>query len=123
MFKNQRHNFTGSLAADAASLFRTWWQKDRIRSSPSEGKLLRLASGAILSVNGTTIEVERRDVYETADGAVLRLHCRSNDAESDLWITGMGVPTIVWCCADTDHRLTTDDVEVWSEGVQTPSVK
>lgn len=108
--------FTASLAADAASLFRTWWQKDRIRSSPSAGKLLRLASGAILSINGTTVEVERRDTYETTDGAVLKLRCRSNDAESDLWVTGTGLPTIVWCCDQGETRLDPSEIEVWCEG-------
>ncbi len=116
MFKNQRRSFTGSLAADAASLFQAWWQKDRIRSSPSEGKLLRLVPRAILSLRGTTVEVERRDVYKTDDGCVLKLQCRGNDSASVLWITGTGAPTIVWCRTDAELRLTPDEIEVWSEG-------
>ena len=54
-------------------LLRAWWHRDRVRPSPREGKLLRLAPGAILCVAGRTIEVHRRDVIETDGGAILRV--------------------------------------------------
>lgn len=116
MCKNQRSSFTASLAADAASLFRAWWQKDRIRSSPREGKLLRLAPGAILSIAGKTIEVETRDVIETSEGSILRFRCRDADTHSDLWVKVQAVPIIAWSCGGEERDLSVEDVEVWSEG-------
>jgi hypothetical protein len=116
VFKNQRSSLTASLAADAASLFRAWWYRDQIRSSPREGKLLRLAPGAILCVRGDTVEVESRDLIEAPEGAVLRYHCRGDDSRSELWVTAAPVSMIVWCHNECEERLTTDEVEVWSEG-------
>lgn len=116
MCKNQRSSFTASLAADAASLFRAWWQKDRIRSSPREGKLLRLAPGAILCIAGKTIEVETRDVIESSEGSILRFRCRDADTHIELWITVQAVPIIAWSCGDEEFDLSVDDIEVWSEG-------
>lgn len=104
------------LAADAASLFRAWWYRDRIRSSPCEGKLLRLAPGAILCVDGRTLEVQTRDVIETDAGSILRYRCRATDSHPELWVTVQAVPTIAWSCGDEERDLSVDDVEVWSEG-------
>lgn len=116
MFKNQRSSFTSSLAADVVSLFRAWWRQDRIRSSPREGKLLRLAPGAILCIAGRTIEVESRDVIETGQGSILRYRCRDTDICPELWITLRPVPLIVWSCGGEELGLTVDDIEVWREG-------
>ena len=116
MFKNQRSSFTASLAADAASLFRAWWYQDQIRCSPREGKLLRLVPGAIVCVSGNTLEVEMRDVVETAEGSVLRYRCRGDDLRSELWVTVAPVPIIVWRCDEVEDRLAADEIEVWSEG-------
>ncbi|MBC8351356.1 MAG: hypothetical protein H8E66_05185 [Planctomycetes bacterium] len=105
-----------SLAADAASLFRAWWYRDRIRSSPREGKLLRLSPGAVLCANGSTVEVQQRDVIETSQGSVLRYRCCGDDSPSELWVTFAPVPLIVWCCNRDEQRLAVDEIEVWSEG-------
>jgi len=105
-----------SLAADAASLFRAWWYRDQIRCSPREGKLLRLAPGAILCVSGSTMEVEARHVIDTAEGSVLKYRCRGEDTRSELWVTVAPVPNVVWCCDHDEVRLVADDIEVWSEG-------
>ncbi|HRX81492.1 MAG TPA: hypothetical protein P5307_20625 [Pirellulaceae bacterium] len=105
-----------SLAADAASLFRAWWYRDQIRSSPREGKLLRLAPGAILCVSGNTVEVETRDLVETPEGSVLRYRCRGDDCRPELWVTATPVSMVVWCRDECEERITEDEVEVWSEG-------
>ena len=116
MFKNQRSSFPPSLAADVVSLFRAWWHRDRIRSSPREGKLLRLAPGAILCIAGKTIEVESRDVIETDEGSILRFRCRDADSHPELWITVQAIPIIAWSCGDDERDLAVDEIEVWSEG-------
>ena len=116
MFKNQRSSSAPSLAADVLSLFQAWWRRDRIRSSPREGKLLRLAPGAILCIAGKAVEVEMRDVIETADGSVLRYRCRDTDSYPELWITLRPAPLIVWSCGDDAVDLAVEDIEVWSEG-------
>ncbi|MDA1053992.1 MAG: hypothetical protein O3C40_26380 [Planctomycetota bacterium] len=121
MFKNQRSSFTASLAADAVSLLRAWWHQDRIRSSPREGKLLRLAPGAILCVHGRTIEVEQRDVFETDQGSILRFRCRDTDSHPELWIQVQPVPIIAWRCGDDEQYLSADDIEVWNEGKRSNS--
>ena len=105
-----------SLAADAASLFRAWWYRDQIRSSPREGKLLRLAPGAILCVDGNTIEVLSREVIETTGGSILRYHCCGDKSHSELWVSVSQVPSAVWCCGGAEQRLVADEIEVWSVG-------
>lgn len=116
MFKNQRSSLTASLAADVASLFRAWWYRDQIRCSPREGKLLRLAPGAILCVSGITVEVETRDIIDTAEGSVLRYRCRGDGSRSELWVTVAPIQMVVWCRDEDEDRLAPDDIEVWSEG-------
>ena len=93
-----------------------WWQQDRIRSSPRQGQLLRLAPGAILCVQGRTIEVEQRDVFETQHGRRVRYGCAGTDARSELWIQIEGTPTITWSSDGVEQNLSADDIEVWSEG-------
>ncbi len=58
-----------SIFQSLRHFFESWWLSDRIRASPSEGRLLRIRPGAILVINGVQAEVVSRrmtDVFSIA---------------------------------------------------------
>jgi hypothetical protein len=89
-------------AHSLAKLFRSWWQVDRIRVSPSEGQWLRLRCGTLLRVDEEWFEVTGRTVtagqgdawvvYECAGrGQVARLRAQplaSGQPRALYWHTG-----------------------------------
>jgi hypothetical protein len=56
-----------------------WWSRDRIRSSPHQGRLLRLGPGAILVVAGESARVVERRPHEA--GVVYRCTTANGDRE------------------------------------------
>jgi hypothetical protein len=104
-----------SLIADVVSFLRAWWRQDRIRSSPREGKLLRLVPGAVLSIDGRMLEVEQRDLMPTKASQLLRLRCRGVEGHSELWIHFDSDVELVWNCNGKETTISEDEVEVWCE--------
>lgn len=101
---------------------RRWAIGDRVRASPREGRLLRVAVGACVRIGDTAAEVRARVVHDgpadawTDGGAAavtyvcrgsagdLRLTaCRRPDGQVELWLAGAGGPA----------RLGEDEVEVY----------
>ncbi len=57
-----------SLCRLLADALRIWWQQDRIRISPNEGRLLRLQIPCILAIDGNLIELTGRTVCRSSTG-------------------------------------------------------
>jgi hypothetical protein len=95
-------------------LVQTWWASDRIRISPREGRLLRLAPGALLGIEGEMLEVTQRTVHDLRSGPLVRYACRSADGDSELWVAALPELTIVWTRIGRDRRLRSDDLEIWA---------
>ncbi len=68
MFGKTTNNAGRSLCRLLADALRVWWQQDRIRISPNEGRLLRLQIPCILAVNGNLVELTGRTVCRSSTG-------------------------------------------------------
>jgi hypothetical protein len=105
-----------SLLRCIGDLLRSWWQVDRIRVSPSAGRLLRLQPGNIVGIADRDIEVVSRCVSQSPSGSSICYQCRSADGSAQLCVTpvvfGVG-ERITWTEKDLERSLTADEVEVW----------
>ena len=81
-----RRNDTGvrKLFAELRALVRSWWGVDRIRASPSDGRLLRLRPGSLMTVQGRPAEVAQRHILRTAAGTTVTYECRSAEGDARL---------------------------------------
>ena len=68
MFAKTTNDRGQSLCQLLAGALQTWWQQDRIRISPNEGRLLRLQMPCILVVNGDLVELTGRTVCRSSTG-------------------------------------------------------
>lgn len=108
-------------------LVRDWWRVDRIRSSPREGRLLRLEPGDLLRLAGVTVTVIDRRVDPDASG--VRYRCAGDGFIGELRVTlaaGRQADGIVWSREGRQCCLFAAEVEVYSairrgsETFQTP---
>src|SRR5947208_433179 len=65
------------LVRSAAGLLHWWWGCDRIRASPSEGRLLRLLPPCYLRIADEPAEVVSRQVKQDAGALVIVYGCKS----------------------------------------------
>lgn len=94
----------------------SWWQTDRPRASPREGRLLRLAPPAILRIDERLFEVVSRTVGESAAGPFVTYACRCGEAMSELRVSPAGsdfVASVHWTQGGREVELSEDDVEVY----------
>jgi hypothetical protein len=68
VFRKTTNDAGRSLCRLLADALRVWWQQDRIRISPNEGRLLRLQIPCILTVNGNLVELTGRTVFRSSTG-------------------------------------------------------
>ncbi len=97
-------------------MIRAWWNHDRIRVSPEEGKLLRTQPGDFLVVAGMPIEVVSRTVHEGPLGFDLQLQCRegSRIATLQIQLTLDGTVESIHCDdLKTGRIITPCDLDVW----------
>lgn len=60
--------------------------RDRIRVSPSEGRLLRLAPPCVLTIGSETVRIVSRTVSETVDGPMIRYECETGYGPGELTV-------------------------------------
>ena len=75
------------LLRDLFKLFRSWWQVDRVRISPTEGRLLRLIPPCIICVNGRPVEVLRRSVSRKTAEVIVQYDCLCEGRLAQLFVT------------------------------------
>lgn len=104
------------LLRDIGRQLRSWWRRDRIRTSPREGEPLRVQPGDLLTVAGVTAEVTSRQVEELPNGTRIHLECGAAMA-IDLELVAEGTITrMVWSAENTSRELTPADLEIWPRG-------
>ena len=104
------------LVGSLTSCLRSWWRVDRIRSSPTEGRLLRLQPPAFLLIDGRTIEVTRRVIGQDRDGAFVSYDCLENGSAGRLMVRLAGnfnPRPIRWVGAHGERVLDERDVSVF----------
>ena len=102
-------------AAEAVQLVCSWWQADRIRPSPREGRLLRIEPEACLRIGATMYQVKRRTEGRSTAGPHLTYECESAGGRGFLRVTPTvaGAVAVCWIRDDTERVLSEDDVEVF----------
>ena len=98
------------------NLLRSWWQIDRVRASPREGRLLRLRPPCILVIDGRVVEVVARTLAHDYAGAIVSYDCRQGEEIGRLTIRlgGGATSDVSWTTADVERRFSADDVEVFA---------
>jgi hypothetical protein len=73
-----------------AGLLRSWWQADRVRVSPSEGRLLRLRVRSVIQVLGEPAVVVKRRVGHTEEGPYVVYECEGIAGSSEIHVRPIG---------------------------------
>ncbi len=106
-----------ALARRVGRLLHSWWQGDRIRIAPAEGRSLTLRPPCWLLVNGHSLEILDWEVWHRAGRPLVVYTCRTR--------TGLGTLSVAPCSAGQEMviewhdgptvlRLLETDVEVYS---------
>jgi hypothetical protein len=102
-------------------LLHAWWQRDRIRVRPSEGRLFRLCPGTVLCFSTSphtpqlsVVVVARRD-DQMARHPMICYFCRGSQGEGELVVTWCGdrSPGVSWFADGESFELHADDIEVF----------
>jgi hypothetical protein len=104
------------LLRDVFRLIASWWQVDRVRVSPHEGRLLRLEPPCVMVVESRPAEVLARTVGRTAAGPFVVYDCRSATGPCQLRVVPLGegyVSRVSWIEDGRERELAADDVEVF----------
>ncbi|MGR9108759.1 MAG: hypothetical protein ACU843_17720 [Gammaproteobacteria bacterium] len=73
---------------DWLAALKQWWRSDRIRISPGEGRLLRIAAPCILEIDGERWFVEFRESLRDEYGPSISYRCRDEkDRESEIRVS------------------------------------
>jgi len=75
---------------DLTRLVTAWWNVDRVRVSPDEGRLLRLASPSVVVVEARPAEVLSRTVGQSAAGPFVLYDCRGVRGTVQLRVLPLG---------------------------------
>jgi hypothetical protein len=105
------------LVDDISRAIRGWWSSDRIRISPAEGRMFRIAIGDILTVDDTHFEVLSRTSLSAGGGPAMELTCRSESGCGTCRVTITlceGTERITWNDGDLDREILSRDVDCWS---------
>ena len=109
------------MMRDLVDLVLTWWNRDRIRVRPSDGRMFRLGPGTVLSFSPSLGDprvsaevVERREIKGTDCPRVCCI-CRTGEGNGALVVTNNvdRPPTIEWSSDGHSFDLHPDDIEVF----------
>lgn len=98
---------------------RSWWRVDRIRTSPVEGRLLRLHPPCFVVIGGRSFEIAHRVVGQDSEGPFVDYNIHSQDGSARLLVR-LIVETsqieIRWIGPDGERSLMPQDVDVFDPG-------
>jgi hypothetical protein len=101
------------LARAVGRLLHYWWRSDRIRVSPCEGRLLRLAPPCFLRIAGESAEVVARHLIHDAGGPLLVHRCADALGSFELEVRQTaGASEVRVRRGGRERRLAAADVEV-----------
>jgi hypothetical protein len=92
-------------------LLHSWWRQDRIRLSPTEGRLLRLEQPCFLVIDGQPFEVVKRTLRPSDKERVAVYAFRTS--ASELVVRQGLTPEILWQHQGVVRRLHETDIEVF----------
>ena len=80
----------GRLAQAVWGLLRAWWKVDRIRVRPTEGRLLRLQPGCVISVEQRPVEIVGRHTEQSDASGTVAYDCNTADGTANLVVVSDG---------------------------------
>ena len=95
---------------------RAWWHVDRIRVSPRDGSLLRLAPHCLVVIGGQTFEIAHRAVGQDADGAFVDYSLLGTNGPARLFvrlIVETSQSVIRWIGPDGERSIDPDEIGVF----------
>jgi len=98
---------------------RSWWRVDRIRASPTEGRLLRLHPPCFVVIGGRSFEIAHRVVGQDAEGPFVDYQIDSQAGPARLLvrlIVETSQTVIRWIGPDGERSLLPQDVDVFESG-------
>ena len=98
-------------------LVQSWWNVDRVRASPREGRILRLRPPAWILLDEREVEVLRRSVAHGAGGASVIYDCRTARGQAQIRVSTVGpvcCTQIYWFEEGRQQLLTEDQLQIWS---------
>jgi hypothetical protein len=114
---NQRpHDAWPALFRSVQRLVNSWWQSDRIRVSPSAGRLLRLRPPCCLHVYGQYAEIVER--AEPNGTLAVVYGCRTRAGSGTLMVrldSATANAVVEWHQDGRTVRLLAEDVEVFGQ--------
>ncbi|MFM9963230.1 MAG: hypothetical protein ACKV2Q_18635 [Planctomycetaceae bacterium] len=121
-------SFLGFITA-LLDCLRSWWRVDRIRTSPAEGRLLRLHPPCFVVIGGRSFEVAHRVVGQDAEGPFVDYNIHSSDGPARLLvrlIVETSQTVIRWIGPEGERSLMPREVEVfepsdWRAGGRYPN--
>lgn len=98
-------------------LCRSVLKQDRVRISPSEGRLLRLSPPCVLTIGPRTVRIVSRTVSETASGPTVTYECETDlgPAELIVRLTRMLRNDVSLLENGIEHELAESDLVVFGE--------
>ncbi len=90
-------------------------KQDRIRVSPSEGRLLRLSPSCVLTIGSETVRIVSRTVRDTPDGPSVSYECETDSGYGQLVIqlTRTFRTDATWRANGVDTPIAEADLLVW----------
>ncbi len=109
-------NKFGALSFGMACL-RNWWQADRIRLSPSQGRLMNIQSSTLLEIAGELWRVRSRH-QDTVNGEmIIRYVCVKGDEMGELRVFMSNCDDwrsqVLWVCGSDSCALEESSVTVY----------
>ncbi len=95
---------------------RAWWESDRIRASPRDGRLLRIQVGDLLKVEHLEFEVVSRSLDSTGHRQLLRLSCLGSSGPASLEVVvdeNITRQTATWNHSGIECDIDQNEVQVW----------
>ncbi len=95
---------------------RSWWRVDRIRASPTEGRLLRLHPPCFVVIGGRSFEIAHRVVGQDSEGPFVDYNVSSPDGPGRLLvrlIVQTSQTVIRWIGPDGERSLEPCEVGVF----------
>lgn len=107
------------LWSQLRDLLRAWWRVDRIRVSPREGRLLRLAPPCYLEQGGELWLVESRAVGAGTTGSYVSYRCSTEGRQAVLTVTPArpGREQVQWIVNGACQTLSADEFDVYGAGL------
>jgi hypothetical protein len=115
-----------SIWRDLLNTVRTWWDTDRIRVSPNDGRLLRIQPGDLMTIEGLDIEVLDRSLNSTERGELLQLNCRGPLGTATLTVaidTEVINQKATWAQSGFERPIDLDEIQIWSRRLDTDAAR